>query len=326
MILANGEMITASKTERADLFHGAAGACGTLGITTLVELQLIEAKKYVETTYHSVASIPAAVESIQQFTKAEDSYDYVGGILYSKDQGAIITGRLTNERVNNAVQTFSYAKDPWFYLHVKKIITNNHDSITEYIPLDEYLFRYDRGGFWVGFSAFQYFFTPINRFTRWYLDKYLRTRMLFTALHASRHAKPYVVQDLALPISAAADFVEFTGKSFGIYPLWLCPLRQSPSSTFHPHTSEDTTTENLQKPMLNIGLWGYGPSKHEAFVWGNHALESKLRELGGMKWLYAQVYYSEKDFWEIYDRAWYDDLRQKYNAMSLPDIYEKSKS
>jgi len=324
MILADGEIVTASRTERADLFHGAAGACGSLGITTLVELQLIEAKKYVETTYHPVASMPAAVGRIQQFTKAEDYYDYVDGILFSKDQGAIITGRLTNERANdNAVRTFSHAKDPWFYLHVRETTTNNHGSVTEYIPLDEYLFRYDRGGFWVGISAFQYFFTPFNRFTRWYLDKYLRTRMLYTALHASRHAKPYVVQDLALPMAAATEFVEFTEKTFGIYPLWLCPLRQSASPTFHPHISENTVDGRLQKPMLNIGLWGYGPGKHNAFMRANHALESELRKLGGMKWLYAQVYYSEKDFWEIYDREWYDNLRQKYNATSLPSVYEK---
>lgn len=324
MVLADGELVTASKTERADLFHGAAGACGTLGITTLVELQLIEATKYVQTTYHPVTSMPAAVERIHQFTKAEDCYDYVDGILYSKDQGAVITGRLTNERANdNAVRTFSHAKDPWFYLHVREAITNTDDPVTEYIPLDEYLFRYDRGGFWVGSSAFQYFFTPFNRFTRCYLDKYLHTRMLFTALHASRHAQPYVVQDLALPTPAATEFVEFTEKTFGIYPLWLCPLRQSASPTFHPHTSGNTTDERLQKPMLNIGLWGYGPSKPDAFIRTNRALESKLRELGGMKWLYAQVYYSENDFWEIYGREWYDKLRQKYKATSLPNIYEK---
>lgn len=113
MILAEGEIVTASKTERADLFHDVTETCGSLGITTLVELQLIEAKKYVKTTYHPIASMPAAVERIQQFTKAKDYYDYVDGILFSKDQGAIITGRLTNERANDdTVRTFSYAKDP----------------------------------------------------------------------------------------------------------------------------------------------------------------------------------------------------------------------
>lgn len=56
---------------------------------------------------------------MQRFTEAEDYYDYVNGILFSKDQGAIIMGRLTI-----AVRTFSHTKDPWYYLHVRETITN----------------------------------------------------------------------------------------------------------------------------------------------------------------------------------------------------------
>ena len=326
MVLANGEIIMASRTERSDLFHGAAGACGSLGITTMVELQLIDAKKYVETTFHPVTSMPAAVEKIQDAIRAIDDFDYVDGVLYSKDQGVVITGRLTDDRANGKVQNFSHAKDPWFYLHVKEVIKKSKNPVIEYIPLDEYLFRYDRGGFWVGYSAFQYFFTPFNSFTRWYLDKYLRTRMMYIALHASGHAKPYVVQDLALPFSNASEFVNFTDKTFGIYPLWLCPLRQSPHPTFHPHSFETESDGKSLKPMLNIGLWGYGPPKHSDFVKVNRQLERKLRELGGMKWLYAQTYFSENEFWDIYDRKWYDNLRAKYNATSLPSVYDKVKS
>ena len=326
MVLATGEIVTASRTERSDLFHGAAGACGSLGVTTLVELRLIEAKKYVETTYHPVPSMAAAVEKLQDVTKPDDCFDYVDGILYSKDQGVVITGRLTDDRATSPVQHFSHAKDPWFYLHVKEAIADSSDPIIECIPLEEYLFRYDRGGFWVGYSAFQYFFTPFNTFTRWYLDKYLRTRMMYTALHASGHAKPYVVQDLALPFSHASEFVDFTDRIFGIYPLWLCPLRQSPHPTFHPHSFDTESDGKSLKPMLNIGLWGYGPQKHDDFVKVNRQLESKLRDLGGMKWLYAQTYYSEKEFWDIYDRKWYDNLRKKYDATSLPSVYDKVKS
>lgn len=75
--------------------------------------------------------------------------------------------------------------------------------------------------------------------------------------------------------------------------------------------------------MLNIGLWGPGPSRYEDFVKLNRDLEHKLRELGGMKWPYTHTYYSESEFWEIYDREWYEALRRKYNATSLPSVYEK---
>ena len=77
--------------------------------------------------------------------------------------------------------------------------------------------------------------------------------------------------------------------------------------------------------MLNIGLWGAGPSKHVEFIKANRDLEHKLRELGGMKWLYAHTYYTEVEFWEIYDRSWYEALRQKYDATSLPSVYDKVK-
>jgi len=60
MVLANGDIVTASDTEKSDLFNGAAGSFGTFGITTLLELQLIEAKKYVELTYYPVTSVSEA--------------------------------------------------------------------------------------------------------------------------------------------------------------------------------------------------------------------------------------------------------------------------
>jgi len=44
MVLADGEVVRASGTEREDLFLGAASSFGTLGVATLLEIQLIEAK------------------------------------------------------------------------------------------------------------------------------------------------------------------------------------------------------------------------------------------------------------------------------------------
>jgi FAD/FMN-containing dehydrogenase len=325
MVLANGEVVKLSRTEKADLFHGAAGAVGTFGVTTLVELQLQEAKKFVETTYWPVNGMNEAIEKLQAAT-SDPELDYVDGIMFSRTNGAIITGRLTNETSNEMpLQTFSNARDPWFYLHVKDAILKTREPTKETIPLAEYFFRYDRGGFWVGASAFDYFKFPFNKFTRWWLDDFLHTRMMYTALHASGQSKKYIVQDLALPYSTAEKFVDYTDKAFGIYPLWLCPLKQSPLPTMHPHSNEYEADGKTLKQMLNIGLWGHGPQKHEDFVAANKDLESKLKELGGMKWLYAHTYYDENEFWEMFDKKWYDELREKYDAKSLASVYEKVK-
>lgn len=322
MVLANGDIVTCSREENADLFHGAAGAVGTMGITTLVELQLRKATRYVETNYHPVSSADEAINKINQLI-SEPDLDYIDGILYSTTQGAIITGQLTDHpKENIQIQRFSDAKDPWFYLHVKDTIEKRTGSTTEAIPLAEYLFRYDRGGFWVGKSAFEYFNMPFNDFTRWWLDDFLHTRMMYTALHASGQSNRYIVQDLALPFSTAKAFLDYTDQAFGIYPLWLCPLKQSLMPTIHPHYNE-TESDGTLKPMLNIGLWGYGPTRHEDFVKLNRGLEHKLKELGGMKWLYAHTYYTENEFWDVYDKKWYDALREKYGANSLPNVYEK---
>ncbi|KAK5663612.1 hypothetical protein OQA88_4043 [Cercophora sp. LCS_1] len=322
MVLADGEVVKASREENSDLFHGAAGAVGSLGLVTLVELNLIDAKKYVRTTYHKRKSVRETVDLIQHEAD-NNANDYVDGIIFSKDHGVVITGVMTDEEPDPAnVQTFSYPLDPWFYLHVKDKTRPASEPVIEHIPLPEYLFRYDRGGFWVGESAFHYFMFPFNRLTRWFLDDFLHTRMLYQALHTSRESSKFVVQDLALPFSQTEAFVDYTADKFGIWPLWLCPIRQTPAPTFHPHVAP-TSTETM---FLNVGLWGWGPRDHATFVKDNRELESRLhQDFGGMKWLYAHTYYTEDEFWRVYDKKPYEALRKKYRAITLPSVYDKVK-
>jgi hypothetical protein len=319
MVLADGEVVTASPKQNEDLFRGAAGAVGTLGITTLVELQLIKARKYVKTTYHPTTSVSHAIRTVKEQTKDENN-DYVDGILFSKSHGAIVTGEMTDELpANTRPQTFSNPWDPWFYLHVKAKTKVASAPVVEYIPLAEYMFRYDRGGFWVGRSAFKYMNFPFNRYTRWFLDDFLHTRMLYQALHASGESSHYVVQDMALPYPTAEKFIDYTDDTFGIWPLWLCPLKQSPQPTMHPHTKGELASDH----MLNIGLWGFGPKNKNEYIEKNRELEKTLAEYGGMKWLYAHTYDSKDEFWKQFDRKWHEDLRAKYRATTFPDVHEK---
>lgn len=322
MVLANGKIVTASDTENADLFRGAAGAVGTFGVTTLVDIQLHKATKYVLVTYHKVDSMQEATEKLLEFTSRPSEFDYIDGIMYSPTSGVVITGRMTDNQEGLQIQRFSDAKDPWFYLHVQDRIATGTTS--EIIPLTDYLFRYDRGGFWVGAAAFDYMGVPFNNFTRWFLDDFLHTRMLYNALHASGQSEMMIVQDLALPYETAGKFVERMDELVGIWPLWLCPLKQSPHPTVHPHVNAYEADGKTPSPMLNIGLWGKLPPRYPGgFVQANRDIESVLQELGGMKWLYAQTYFSEEDFWKDFNRPWYEALRMKYHAQSLPTVYDK---
>lgn len=329
MVLATGEVVVCSENERQDLFHGAAGAVGTFGVTTLVKLRLHKATKYVETTYHPIrGGMPEAMETIRKLADPNGNLDYVDGLMFSKTHGVVVTGRMTDTPAEDLpIQRFSDASDPWFYLHAQARTADSTSPVSEAIPLPEYLFRYDRGGFWVGAGAFKYFsgLVPFNDFTRWWLDDFLHTRMLYNALHASGQSEQMIVQDLALPYATAKEFVDFTDERYGIYPLWLCPLKQSPLPTMHPHSDEIESDGATRKQMLNIGLWGLAPPTHAEFIQANKDLEQKLLELGGMKWLYAQTYYNEDEFWSQFDKEWYDSLREKYGAKGLPSVYEKVK-
>ncbi|KAK8071404.1 hypothetical protein PG997_011607 [Apiospora hydei] len=328
MVLGDGRVVRASRCENEDLFHGAAGAAGTLGIITLLELRLVPVKAYVKVTYHPTASIEEAVESITKETDNSEN-DYVDGILYSRNSGIVMTGFLTDEKPPSVgAQTFSRPWDPWFYMHVQKRAQNPPGSgleLVDYIPIRDYLFRYDRGGFWVGREGFKYFgFVPFNGLTRWFLDDFLHARMLYRALHGAKRYLGFMIQDLAIPYSTCQDLIEYTADSLDIWPLWLCPLRGMQAPTFHPCTIPAVDAVHMTpQPMINVGLWGRASNNPEYFVKQNRDLERCLRELGGRKVLYSQTYYPEKEFWELYDRTWYEALRQKYKATTLPSIYEK---
>jgi len=326
IVLPNGEVVTASPTERPDLFSGAAGTFGTLGVITLLELNLIDSRRYVEMTYHPTSSTVEALTTMRLASEIE-SNDYIDGILYSPSHGAIVSGRLTDDHApGTKLQHFSRAQDPWFYIHAERITRHAVEPVKEITPVRDYLFRYDRGAFWTGRYAFSYFLTPFNRVTRYMLDYFMHTRVMYHALHASGHASRYMIQDLLLPSDGVQAFIDYVDKDFGIWPLWLCPIKVDGEISLHPRMpNRSSDSDKTSTTFINVGVWGPGSANYDKFIDMNRRLERKVRELGGLKWLYAQAYYTEAEFDGIYDRKWYDNLREKYHATYLPTVYEKVK-
>ncbi|HUB93003.1 MAG TPA: FAD-binding oxidoreductase [Verrucomicrobiae bacterium] len=311
-VLADGSVITASPTEHADLFYGASGSSGTLGVITALEVQLIPATKYVQLTYTPVASFEAAVSAMER--AAKEDHDYIDGILFGKDHGVIITGKLSND-VAGKIHHFSHAYNNWYYLHAAGIDASA-TATTETVPLKEYLFRYDRGAFWVGRYAFERFGLPFNTVTRFILNPILHTRKLYQALQASGASQEYIIQDLTLPISTTVACMNFIDELTGIYPLWVCPIKPEPRSPL--------LCNGLHTPLaINIGVWGPQIPNYSKFKRLNTRIEAKVTELGGKKWLYAHTYYTEAEFWSIYSKSWYEKLRKKYHATALPTLYDK---
>ena len=313
MILGDGQIVKASPTQHEDLFYGTAGAYGSLGVLTAVEMQLIPAKKYVNVSYRPVDSFEDAVKTLTQLST--EDYDFIDGIMFAAGKGVIIYGKLSNTASGKSAR-FSRAHDNWFYLHAAKKIRAGVET-TESIPLADYLFRYDRGAFWTGQYTFERAHYPFSRFTRWLLNPMLSARKLYQALQETNAAQQYVVQDVVLPRREAASYLNFLDGLFGQYPLWLCPLK--------PDDKSPLLCNNVQTDLaINIGVWlGKRVESDKEFVAINRQIEAELQRCGGKKWLYAQSYYPEAEFWKIYGKDWYTKLRKKYHAEHLPDVYQK---
>lgn len=329
IVLPDGTVTKASKTEKPDLFWGAASAFGTLGVVTLLEVQLRDAKKYVQLNYTLSSGAPNMVAKIEEESNKETT-EFVDAIVFTMDTAVVCHGKLVDELPEGtSPRQFMRRGDPWFYIRAdqvrKQLKKKPETTVTDYIPLTDYLFRYDRGGFWVALYAFQYFVTPFNRVTRYLLDAFMHTRVMYRAVHKSGLADYYMVQDVAVPYDRVEEFQTWLDKELHIYPLWICPLRvrrDEPDSRYGIHSEfADPKVPNL----MNFGVWGGVSGTRREVIDKNRALEQKVQELGGKKWLYAHAYYKEDEFWANYDKASYDALRQKYSATHLPSVYDKVK-
>lgn len=303
----------ASSEDNSDLFYAVPGSAGTIGILTSAEIQLVSARKYVQLRYLPVDSFLQAKKVLEE--EATKKHDFIDGIMFSATSGVIIVGKLTDSR-KYPLRRFTRAHDEWYYLHVEKMLNKEAKGWGETVPIKDYLFRYDRGSFWVGRFAFKIFGVPFTRTMRWLLDPILHTRKLYQALQESGASQQHIVQDLVLPANKAVDFMKFSDRELSTYPLWLCLMKVDTSAPFQ--------LNNLPvKSIINIGLWGDNIADYDEFVRINKQIEAKVLELGGKKWSYAHSYFTEKEFWSMYDRKLYDKLRKKYHATTLPTIYDK---
>ncbi|KAG8625558.1 hypothetical protein KVT40_005959 [Elsinoe batatas] len=343
MVLGDGEVVRASATENADLWRGAAGSYGSLGVVTLLEVRLVRAERFVEVEYVPVRGAEEAVEAMKS-VEGRGEVGFLDGILFGEGRGVVMLGRWEGGKQGEEGVGFTRRGDEWFYMHAEKVMKGllkeegkgrggrvSRDSASttsegekrtvrthkELIPTYDYLFRYDRACFWMGQHALDYFYVHNIRFSRWLGDSFLRPAKMMHAGQKAGLMNQYVVQDISVPYQHVEELVSYIQKEIGIYPLWLCPLLLKHEWPLKPN---DTS---IPERIMNIGMWGPGSKKLPKFVQQNRDLEEKTRQLHGLKCLYAQAFYTKEEFWKVYDKERYDTLRRKYKAETLPTVYDK---
>lgn len=301
-------------------------------------MQLVDYKPYVELEHKPVSSIEEAIDLLKD-SFDNQTIDFIDGILFSPSSGVILTGRLISTPSSRIpTHRFTRSHDQHFYRHCEKLLRSSSRNkfkqpITEAIPTRDYIFRYDRGAFWGAKHAFRYFHVPFNRITRFMLNPFMHASVMFHALHESGLAAKAIIQDVSFPVENTPEFISYVGSTMDCYPLWLCPLR--PTSAEKLVANKDVgrafgmgRDTPMDSRFVNVGVWCVAPkqSASEAeFVQLNREIESKVHKLQGLKALYAHTYYTEDEFWQVYDKEQYDALRVKYRATGMPSVYDKVK-
>lgn len=76
--------------------------------------------------------------------------------------------------------------------------------------------------------------------------------------------------------------------------------------------------------LINVGIWGPGRKSEREFVAVNREIERVTGECWGAKCLYARAYYTEEEFWRVYDGEWYAAVRKRWRAEELPSVFDKT--
>jgi hypothetical protein len=101
--------------------------------------------------------------------------------------------------------------------------------------------------------------------------------------------------------------------------VWICPVR-----AYEKNVKFDLYSFDPEKLYINFGFWSSVSTEKEKGHY-NRLVEAKVSELGGKKGLYSDAFYTEEEFWKIYDKPSYDAVKQKYDPQKkLKTLFEKS--
>lgn len=342
ILTADGQILQASPDENPELYYAVAGSYGTLGAIISVKIQLIPIKSQLKLTYRKFLHHEEALDFLTELNQSKSPPDFMEAIVFPKKTVAILATYISKEEAEKLpkIRLREYY-DPWFYSHVDQ--TEKLSDTT--IDLIDYLFRHDRGAFWMGgyslhpgmllhyladkgckalglsCSISPKFCKPKNPgwLFRTLFGGLTGSQRLYQSLHFYSEEwfkKHFVIQDFYLPKEGAKQFVSYVLKHYEITPLWICPIRSTTTpQLLSPHY-------NLTGPLaFDIGVYGI-PCQKEAPK-AVRDLEDLVYRLDGKKMFYSHNYLTKEQFWSQYSEASYQALRKKYRAESTPDIIDK---
>jgi Delta24-sterol reductase len=328
VVLADGRVVRASASENADLFHALPWSYGSLGFLTAVELRVIPAKPYVRVTYEPLRGLGAICARFTELACAKTPPEFLEVLLFDLDRAVIVHGDFADLPPGAPVNHIGRFYKPWFYKHIESF--SKRGLRTEYLPLREYYHRYTRSLYWHGELLVPFGNHPLFRYTLGWLmpPKVSLMRLTQTERVRKYRDERNVVQDALMPIRLLREGIEMFHREFECYPLWICAhktFRTEPQGMIRP-----SRPELAEEMFVDIGAWQVPRFVKRKEPWnGREAvrrMEAWLRERSAYQCLYAVTEQTRDEFWRMFDRTLYDQVRAKYGAVgAFMDVFDKVK-
>jgi FAD/FMN-containing dehydrogenase len=303
VLLGDGTLLRVSPREHEDLWRALPGSYGSLAVSVLVCLRLEPRGAWVEVS-HRRGALGAFLA-----TGSNERAAFVDAVAVGDDE-VIVTRADHVESLPAEARCHSPRwPRPYYCDHV---MATTVEQGPEYMTFEDYVFRYDRGAFWIASTK---------------LGTSIASRLLFSGfatasnLYALRNAKRAlsptpsrrVVQDCMVPATASAELVAIVREAVS-GPLWLLPITARSDDLFGLRPGR----------WMNVGIY-VRPRRSPAEVSDfNRRLEVELARLGGRKTLHADLFSPRDHYESVYDMGEYERLREHYRAQgALPHLFAK---
>lgn len=310
-------LVCTPDNEHRDLFYGFANSYGTLGYALKVTQRTARVAPYVAVERFRYAD-PAACFADLLRLAADQGTEFLDGVVFAPGELYLTRGSFAA----TAPQPSDYTFERIYYRSIR-------ETARDWLTMRDYLWRWDTDWFWCSKNVGAqhpllrrlYGRERLNSIT---YQKIMRWNSRWGVTRALGRLKgehtESVIQDVDIPLERAVEFLHFFHAEVGILPIWICPITAPAASarfSLYPLAPGKT--------YVNFGFWDVvreRVARPAGYI--NRKIEHKVTELGGVKSLYSDSYYSRDEFWSIFDRDAYAALKASYDpGGALGDLYDK---
>ena len=317
VLLGDGRIVVCtSDNEHADLFFGFPNSYGTLGYALRVKAKTVSVKPYVRLEHLAFDSPEKFFDELGARLRAGDA-DFVDGTIFERNRLFLTLGRFSDQ----APYTSDYTYENIYYRSIA-------EKREDYLSIQDYIWRWDTDWFWCSKNVFAQ--NPLVR--RIYGKNRLGSRTYTKIMRWNSRVgiskkierviglhSESVIQDVDIPLSRGAEFLDFYAREIGLWPQWICPIGPQ------PHSGRFSLYPVKNEWYVNFGFWDVKRTR-EAHPPGhfNRMIERKVIELGGIKSLYSDSFFPREEFDRYYGGELYKNLKTKYDPQgAFPQLYEK---